>query len=147
MKYHALANNIRSVAMPKIACGLDKMNWEEVYKIIVDVFQHSGITIFVYVSGQEIKDMPALEVFDTEIVSEIFEQIVSDIVKVCKNEKEIATDFSNDAKNLCRPPLKEQFKNYRNKEQYDRLIAFLVNKTFIQYSSIDKDNSSTLKRN
>ena len=146
MNYHAIANNIRSVAMPKIACGLDKMNWEEVYKIIVDVFQHSGITIFVYVSGQEIKDMPALEVFDTEIVSEIFEQIVSGIVKVCKNENEIATDFSNDAKNLCRPPLKEQFKNYRNKEQYDRLIAFLVNETFIQYSSIDKDNSSTLKK-
>ena len=91
MKDHAIANNIRSIAMPKIACGLDKMKWEEVSKIIVDVFQHSGITIFVYVSGQEIKDMPALEVFDTENVSEIFEQIVSDIVKVCKNENEIAT--------------------------------------------------------
>ena len=46
--------------------------WEEVSKIIVDVFQHFGITIFVYDSGQEIKDMPALEVFDTENVSEIF---------------------------------------------------------------------------
>ena len=88
MKDHAIANNIRSVAMPKIACGLDKMNWEEVYKIIVDVFHHSGITTFVYVSGLEIKDMPAHEVFDTETVSEIFEQTVSDIVKVCKNENE-----------------------------------------------------------
>ena len=146
MKDHAIANNIRSIAMPKIACGFDKMNWEEVSKIIVDVFQHSGITIFVYVSGQEIKDMSALEVFDTENVSEIFEQIGSDIVKVCKNENEIATDFSNDAKNLCRPPLKEQFKKYRNKEHNDRLIAFLVNETFTQYSSIDKDNSSTLEK-
>ena len=105
------------------------MNWEEVSKIIVDVFQHSGITTFVYASGQEIKEMPALEVFDTENVSEIFEQIGSDIVKVCKNENEIATDFSHDAKNLCRPPLKEQFKQSRNKEHKDRLIAFLVNET------------------
>ena len=24
MKDHAIANNIRSIAMPKIACGLDK---------------------------------------------------------------------------------------------------------------------------
>ena len=58
MKDHAIANNIRSIAMLKIACGLDKMNWEKVSKIIVDVFQHSGITIFIYVSGQEIKHMP-----------------------------------------------------------------------------------------
>ena len=28
MKDHAIANNIRSIAMPKIACGLDKMIWE-----------------------------------------------------------------------------------------------------------------------
>ena len=98
MKDHAIANNIRSIAMPKVACGLDKMNWEEVSKIIVDVFQHSGITIFVYVSGQEIKEMPAFEMFNTENVSEIFEQIVSDIVKVCENENEIATDFSHEAK-------------------------------------------------
>ena len=127
MKDHAIANNIRSIAMPKIACGLDKMNWEELSKISVDVFQQSGVTIFVYTSGQEIKEMPALEVFDTENVSEISEQIGSDIVKVCKNENEIATDFSHDAKNLCRPPLKEQFKKHRNKEHNDRLIDFLVN--------------------
>ena len=138
IKDHAIAKNIRSIAKPKIACGLDKMNWEEVSKIIVDIFQHSGITIFVCVSGQEIKDMLALEVFDTENVSEIFKQIGSDIVKVCKNENEIATDFSNDAKNLCRPPLKEHFKKYRNKEHNDRLVAFLVNETFTQYSSIDR---------
>ena len=93
--------------MPKTACGLDKTNWEEVSKIIVDVFQHSGITIFVYASEEEIKEMPALEVFDTKNVSEIFEQIGSDIVKVCNNENEIATDFSHDAKNLCRPFLKK----------------------------------------
>ena len=84
--------------------------------------------------------------FDTENVSEIFEQIGSDIVIVCKNENKITTDFSHDVKNLCRPPLKEQFKKYRNKEHYDRLIAFLVNETFTQYSSIDKDNSSTLEK-
>ena len=119
MKDQAIANNIRSIAVPKIACDLDKMNWEEVSKIIVDVFQHSGITMFVYASGQEIKEMPALEVFDTENVSEIFEQIGSDIVKVCKNENEIATDFS----------LRDQFKQSRNKEHKDRLIAFLVNET------------------
>ena len=47
MKDQAIANNLRSIATPKIACGLDKGNWEEVSKIIVDVLQQSGITIFV----------------------------------------------------------------------------------------------------
>ena len=84
MKDHAIANNLRSIATPKMACGLDKGNWEEVSKIIVNVLQQSGITIFVYASGQEIKEMLALEVFDTENVSEIFEQIGSDIVMICK---------------------------------------------------------------
>ena len=74
--------------------------------------------------------MPALEVFDTENLSEIFKQIGSDKFKVCKNENETATDISNDAKNFCRPPLIEQFIKYRNKEQNDRLIAILVNETF-----------------
>ena len=40
---------------------------------------------------------------------------------------------------------KNNLKN-RNKEHNDRLIAFLVNKTFNQYSSIDKDNGSTLDK-
>ena len=130
LKDHAIANNMRSIAMPKIACGLDKMNWKEVSKIIVNVFHLSGITIFVYASGQEIKEMPAPEVFDTKNVSEIFENFCSDIVKVCKNENERDTDSSHDAENLCRPHLKEQ--KYRNKEHNDRLIAFLVNEMFTQ---------------
>ena len=62
--------------LPKIARGLDKMDWKEVSKIIVDVFRFSGTTIYVYVPGWEIKCMPALEVFDTESVSKIFEQTV-----------------------------------------------------------------------
>ena len=90
--------------------------------------------------------MPALELFDTENVSEFFEQIGSDLVKVCKNENEIASDFSHDATKFRRPPLKEQFKKYQNKEHNDRLIAFLVTETCTQYSSIEKDNKITLEK-
>ena len=67
MKDHAIANNVRSIAMPKNACGLDKKDWDE------HEFQHSGITIFVYASGHEIKETPALQVFDTENVSKTFD--------------------------------------------------------------------------
>ena len=45
--------------------------------------------------------MQALEIFDTENESELFERIGSDLVKLCKNQNEIAIEFSNDAKNFC----------------------------------------------
>ena len=32
MKYHAVTNNFRCIAMPKIACGLDKMDSKEFSK-------------------------------------------------------------------------------------------------------------------
>ena len=63
-----------------------------------------------------------------------------------QNENELANDFSHDAKNYCRPPSKEQFKKYGNKEHNGRLIAFLVIETFTQYSSIDKDKRITLQK-
>ena len=63
-----------------------------------------------------------------------------------QNENELANDFSHDAKSYCRPPSKEQLKKYGNKEHNDWLIAFIVNETFTQYSSIDKDKRITLQR-
>ena len=42
--------------------------------------------------------------------------------------------------------MQASLEKYQNKEHNDRLIAFLVNQTFTQYSSIDKDNSSTLEK-
>ena len=74
MKDHVIAKNILSIAMKKIACGLDEMEWDEVFETIIDVYQHSEITIFACASGQEIKEMPALEEFDTENVSETFKK-------------------------------------------------------------------------
>lgn len=34
----ALGSGVQRIAMPKIGCGLDKLDWEEVRKIIQDVF-------------------------------------------------------------------------------------------------------------
>ena len=40
---------IRCIAMPKIACGLDKMNWSEISALLYNVFNSSGIKIYVSV--------------------------------------------------------------------------------------------------
>ena len=37
-----------TIAMPKIGCGLDKLEWTEVEKIIRDVFKDTDIEIVVY---------------------------------------------------------------------------------------------------
>ena len=42
---HALLNNITKTSMPKIGCGLDKLPWTDVFKLIQDTFTYSGIQI------------------------------------------------------------------------------------------------------
>ena len=45
MRGHALLNNVHIMTMPKIGCGLDKLSWIEVLRILEDTFTDSGILI------------------------------------------------------------------------------------------------------
>ena len=45
MRGHALLNNITKISMPNIGCGLDKLQWTDVLKLIQDTFTYSGIQI------------------------------------------------------------------------------------------------------
>jgi O-acetyl-ADP-ribose deacetylase (regulator of RNase III) len=47
MRNHAIANDIKSIAMPKIGCGLDKLNWGMVRAIIQELFEDTDIEILV----------------------------------------------------------------------------------------------------
>lgn len=40
---------ITKLAMPKIGCGLDRLSWDNVYKIICEVFEDMGVDIVVCV--------------------------------------------------------------------------------------------------
>ena len=42
-----LENNITSIAMPTIGCGLDRLEWDRVSEIIKLVFEKTGIDILV----------------------------------------------------------------------------------------------------
>lgn len=39
---------IKEVAMPKIGCGLDRLNWDDVYDMICDTFQNEDVNITIY---------------------------------------------------------------------------------------------------
>ena len=43
MKSHARLYGISTIAFPKIACGFDRMNWQEVSKLLRDFFDYSNI--------------------------------------------------------------------------------------------------------
>ena len=45
MRGPALLNNITKISMPKIGCGLDKLHWTDVLKLMQDTFTYSGIQV------------------------------------------------------------------------------------------------------
>ena len=47
MKSICLEENILKVAMPKIGCGLDRLNWKDVKQLLFETFQDTDIEIFV----------------------------------------------------------------------------------------------------
>ena len=49
MKTQLLENGEKYLAMPKIACGLDRCKWEDIETIICDVFKDTEIEILVCV--------------------------------------------------------------------------------------------------
>ena len=48
MRDHAVAHNVKEIAMPKIGCGLDKLEWSQVSVVLKEVFVDTHIVIMVY---------------------------------------------------------------------------------------------------
>ena len=126
-----MLDGIRFVAMPKIACGGDPRLWKRIAKELEEHFKHTGITIYVYISGKELQLINNIEnrPLTDEHIAEIMELSAGELVKKCKNEDEIATDFSREAKKICQPESKEQFPIFRSayqvKESIDKLTTSL----------------------
>ena len=47
MKFISLQHNIQKIAMPIIGCGLDRLQWDKVSKIIQEIFEDTDIEILV----------------------------------------------------------------------------------------------------
>ncbi|CAC5409913.1 ADP-ribose glycohydrolase OARD1 [Mytilus coruscus] len=48
LKVHCVKNEVHRLAMPKIGCGLDRLEWEEVSTMICEIFSDTNIHITVY---------------------------------------------------------------------------------------------------
>ena len=47
MKDIVLSNNIKTICMPRIGCGLDKLKWHKVSLIIQEIFSDTNVNIFI----------------------------------------------------------------------------------------------------
>ncbi|KAM6924969.1 ADP-ribose glycohydrolase OARD1 [Xenentodon cancila] len=48
MKSHCVNNEVMRISMPRIGCGLDRLQWAKVSEILEEVFKHTEITVTVY---------------------------------------------------------------------------------------------------
>lgn len=48
MKAHCQENKVMRLSMPRIGCGLDKLDWLKVSDLITQVFSDSTMTVTVY---------------------------------------------------------------------------------------------------
>ena len=48
MRQHCIENDVRHLAMPRIGCGLDKLNWTAVKATIQAVFGETDVALTVY---------------------------------------------------------------------------------------------------
>ena len=48
MRDLCLKNDIHRLAMPRIGCGLDKLNWDAVSRLIQMIFTNDDIEITIY---------------------------------------------------------------------------------------------------
>ena len=49
MKIHAIMNGVSTIVIPKLGCGLDRMNWPEVVKLLPDIVAYADVQIVVYI--------------------------------------------------------------------------------------------------
>ncbi len=48
MKIHAVKNNVKIISMPKIGCGLDKLDWVVVKQMLNNIFSDTDIKLKIY---------------------------------------------------------------------------------------------------
>ena len=90
--------------------------------LIEQIFKNSGITIYVYTSKDDIDKLQKVETNTLEH-EEVLEIIEIELLEKCKeDERELATDISTEAKELCRPKVNERFPKFRDKQQSNRII-------------------------
>ena len=117
-KSHAAMHGVSTIAIPKIGCGLDQMNWQEIVKLLRVIFAYSDIHVVVYtLESHGVHAMSS----DSDPGFYAEDEIERYSEEFYLDKKDLETDFTKDAKS-CQPPCNEQFPIVREKDLNNRLI-------------------------
>ena len=141
---------VSTIAIPEIGFELDQMNWQDVVKLLRDVFVYSDVQIVVYSLDEHAIHAISAE-GDPEFSSE--EEIDQYSEEFHLNERELETGSTDDGK-PCKPACDEKFPILGLKRQNECLTEWYLHyqpkdlidfiKEFVfQYSNIT-DNEMTL---
>ena len=146
MQSHAIMQKISKIVMPKIGCGLDQMNWQDVVKLLRDIFAFSD-TKFVVYSLDEHAVLAISAEGDPEFYVE--DEIDRYSEKFHSNKREQETGFTGDAKS-CQPIRDERFPILRPKEQNESLFEYYLQcqpKNLVEYiKQFDFQYSDTIDK-
>ena len=131
MRGHALLDNITTILMPKIGCGIDKLQGNDVFKLIQDTFIYSRLQIQISTKRETDSIRRSLSPNNEHYVENEVENYTNEGIK---KRDELETDFTRDSKS-CQPPCAEQFLILRSKQLNDNLIDY-----YLQYQSEDIQN-------
>ena len=118
MKIHASTNGVSTIAIPKLGCGLDQMNSQEVVKLLRDIFAYTEVQLIVYTLEEN--GVHALSHGgDSEFYAD--DEIERYSKEFLLENRELETDFTKDSKS-CQPTYDGQFPVIREKDHNHRLI-------------------------
>ena len=118
MKIHASTNGVSTFAIPKPGCGLGQMNWQEVVKLLRDIFVYADIQVVVYTLEENGVHALSIE-GDAEFYAD--NEIERYSEEFLLENRELETDFTEDSKS-CQPTCDEQLPVLREKDHNNRLI-------------------------
>ena len=131
MRIHASMNGISTITIPKLGCGLDQMNWQEVVKLLRDNFTHADVQLVVYTLERN-----GIHALSAEGETEFYadDEIERYSEEFLQENRELETDFIKDSK-ACQSTCDEQFPVLREKDHNNRLID-----RYLQYQPKDLIN-------
>ena len=105
MKSHARLYGISTIAIPKIGCALDQMNWQDVVKLLRDIFAYSKNRIVFY-ALEENGILALSSEGDSDFYAEDEIERYSD--EFYLKDRDLETDFTRDVR-FFQPTCDEQF--------------------------------------
>ena len=118
MNIHASTNGVPTIAIPKLGCGLDQMNGQEVVKLLRDIFAYADVQIVVYKLEENGVHAMSAE-GDAEFYAD--DEIERYSEEFLLENRELETKFTKDSKS-CPPTSDEQFPVLREKDHNNRRI-------------------------